>query len=100
MAQQKKMVGGITEAREVTEEVQELVKVVKGEVEKKLGKQFDTFKATLFSTQVVSGVNYFVKVDIGDGKFLHLRIYKHFSGTVTFTDLQEDKTEADPIVYF
>lgn len=42
---------------------------VKGEVEKKLGKQFDTFKATLFSTQVVSGVNYFVKVS-HSGKFL------------------------------
>ncbi|XP_071818641.1 cystatin-A-like [Apostichopus japonicus] len=99
MAQQK-MMGGITEAKEVTEEVQDLVDQVKAEVESAAGTTFDTFNATHYSTQVVSGVNYFVKVDVGNDKFIHVRIYKHFQGNVTYSGFQDDKTKDDPITYF
>lgn len=100
MAAQQKMTGGIGEVKEATEEVQSLLDQVKSDVEEAGGKTFETFTAVSFKTQVVAGVNYFVKVKVGEGKYIHVRIYKHFSGTVSFSSFQDDKTEEDPIEYF
>jgi len=53
-----------------------------------------------FFFQVVAGMNYFVKVHVGDQKHVHLRIYRHFSGTVSLHSHQTDKTHEDAIEYF
>ncbi len=50
--------------------------------------------------QVVAGVNYFVKVDVGGGAFVHVRIFDHFSGTHTLHSVQDGKSAADRLVYF
>ena len=54
----------------------------------------------MFLFQVVAGMNYFVKVHIGNDIHVHLRIYKHFSGTTELTSHQTDKKHEDPIEYF
>ena len=72
--------------------------------------------------QVVAGMNFFVKVSLGDGKHVHIRsqvkriyfpfeieikmnayhsrIYRDLSQNVTLHSLQEGKTEADPLEHF
>ena len=51
-------------------------------------------------TQVVAGVNYFVKVKVGEGdEYAFLRIYDRF-GDVQLTSFQLGKTASDPIAYF
>ena len=52
------------------------------------------------TSQVVAGVNYFVKVKVGEGdEYAFLRIYDRF-GDVQLTSFQLGKTASDPIAYF
>lgn len=74
--------GGTGEEKAASDEVQALLESVKAEIVAKLGSEPAQFKATHFKTQVVAGTNYFIRVLIGDDKHVHVRIYKHFSGSV------------------
>ena len=74
--------GGTGQVKDATDEVQLLVDGVKDAVGQELGAEVRELKATHFKTQVVAGTNFFVRVEDGEGKTLHLRIYRHFSGTV------------------
>jgi len=77
------MLCGGTGAEEVaTPDIQALVEHVKDDLVAALGQIPATIQATHYKSQVVSGSNYFVRVHIGDDKHVHIRIYKHFSGSV------------------
>ena len=82
--------GGTGEEKVANDEVQALLESVKAEIVTKLGSEPAQFQATHFKTQVVAGLNYFVRVRIGDAKHIHVRIYKHFSGSVEVHDVGAD----------
>ena len=63
--------------------VQELVDTVKDDVVTKLGFQPPEMRATHFVIRVMGGFNYFVRVHIGGGKQILLRIHKPSPGTVS-----------------
>lgn len=113
--------GGTGPAKEATEDVQQVCNQVKDQVEKFLEKRFAQFKAMSYRPQTVAGVNYFVKVraiylptaalthllccvvlqvDVGEGAYLHVRIYKNLQGEVTLSGVQQDKMELEEIAYF
>ena len=71
------MVGGPTEEQDATDEVKKLAAELKEEVEKERKTTFTTFEAVKFTTQVVSGVMYKIKVKVGDDQFIHLRALKN-----------------------
>lgn len=50
-------------------------------------------------TQVVAGVNYFVRTKIGDYIF-HVRIYRDLKRNASLTKVIGPKQESDPIEYF
>jgi cystatin-A/B len=54
--------GGTGSTKEATPEVQKFCDELRSAVEEKIGKSFDAFEAKVFKSQVVAGVNYFVKV--------------------------------------
>ena len=84
------------------DEIQALVDNVKEAVVTKLGFQPPEMRATHFVTQ--AGTNYFVRVHIGDGKHIHLRIYKQFSGTVSLHGMKHHEAggvaEYEQLEYF
>jgi hypothetical protein len=45
-------------------------------------------------------MNAVLQVDVGDGAYLHLRIYKNLQGEVTLSGVEEGKTELEEIAYF
>lgn len=53
-----------------------------------------------YSTQVVAGLNYFMKIRIGADKYIHARIWLSPAQEVTLHSVQEDKTLDAPIAYF
>eukprot|EP01060_Flectonema_neradi_P013724 TRINITY_DN20451_c0_g1_i1.p1 TRINITY_DN20451_c0_g1~~TRINITY_DN20451_c0_g1_i1.p1 ORF type:complete len:311 (+),score=57.62 TRINITY_DN20451_c0_g1_i1:65-997(+) len=76
-----KKVGGASDARELKDEERELVLSVKGQIEEVSHTKYEIFKPLLVMTQVVAGMNYFVKIDIGNkAECLHVRIYKPLGG--------------------
>ena len=98
------MPGGTGDEKPADNDVQALVDSVKDAVVTKLGSQPPEMRATHYKTQVVAGTNYFVRVHIGDGKHIHLRIYKHFSGTVNLHGVKHHEAggvaESEQLDYF
>nr|XP_045002600.1 cystatin-A [Jaculus jaculus] len=95
--------GGLTEARPATPEIQELVDAVKPQLEAKTNETYEEFKAESYKTQVVAGVNYFVKVNIGGGRYMHLKIFKGLPGQnedLVLAGYQADKTKDDELTGF
>ncbi|XP_071478751.1 cystatin-A-like [Diadema antillarum] len=97
MAEQK--MGGMQKVQPVNAEVEGYVKQMRSEAEGAAGGEFKQFIPVEFATQLVNGVNYFVKVDVGDGQFVHIRFYRPFKGETQFVKLVGDKTEKDPLEY-
>uniref|UniRef100_A0A023G794 Putative intracellular cystatin n=1 Tax=Amblyomma triste TaxID=251400 RepID=A0A023G794_AMBTT len=93
--------GGLSEdVKDVDVIVQEVCEKVRSEVEAKLGKKFDEFTPLKYRTQLVNGINYFVKVHVGGGQHIHVRAHKAFQGEVSFAAVQENKTLEEPIEHF
>lgn len=68
--------GGFGNEREATNDEQEILNSVKGEVESHLdGRKFTVFLALKYTTQVVAGVNYLMKIK-ADDQILHVKIAK------------------------
>jgi len=94
------LIGGMGSDRPADNDIHEILTKVRGQVEEKLGK-FETFTAETYRTQVVNGVNYFIKVHTGDeDKRLHLRIYKPIRGDPEFVSHLPNRKKADSINYF
>ncbi|XP_071989647.1 cystatin-B-like [Engystomops pustulosus] len=86
-----------------TEHVQDLCDEVKLEFLEQSKIKVKIFEAVVYKTQIVSGKNYFVKVKIAKGQYVHLRIYEPlpFNGkTPVLHAYQLQKKLSDPIVYF
>lgn len=92
--------GGTGAAKPADAEVQAVCDLVRADLEGKLNRKFDTFAAILVASQVVAGINYFVKIHLGNDEYLHARIYKHFSDGPKLHGVQYPKTKDEPVVYF
>merc|ERR1719369_1856324 len=93
--------GGVGAVRDADAETQQLLLGVKPDVEERLGRTLDEFEVVRYSSQVVAGKNYFAKVRIGEGQFLHIRVFKPASGEgLILHGVQEDKALEDPLEPF
>ncbi|CAN0352398.1 unnamed protein product [Lampetra planeri] len=57
--------GGTQKVQTATADIQKIADEMKSHAEEKTGKKFSTFEAKTFTTQVVAGTNYFIKVRWG-----------------------------------
>ena len=69
------MLGGPGAVKDADDQVKALAKEMKERTEKALGETYGEFEAVKFTTQVVAGTNYKIKVKVGDGKFVHIKVY-------------------------
>lgn len=93
--------GGIGNEKPVDDNVHALVSQVKPHVEAKLGSTLNQFTPLTYKSQVVAGMNYFVKVQTGPGDTDHIviRIYRDLQGNVTYHSHQA-ATKDSEISYF
>ena len=64
-----------------THRCREAVYAVRGNVEQRVRLTYDVFEPTAMKKQVVAGLNLFVKVNVGEGNYVHLRIYLPLAGS-------------------
>ncbi|XP_027131506.1 stefin-C-like, partial [Larimichthys crocea] len=57
-----KLVGGWSETKDATEEIQSICDEVKCQVEEKTNKKHGIYKAVKYRSQLVAGMNYLIKV--------------------------------------
>ena len=67
--------GGFGNARDADDKVKALALQMKPEVEKALGATYGTFEAVKFTTQVVAGTNYKIKVKVGNEQYVHIKVH-------------------------
>ncbi|XP_029313725.1 cystatin-B-like isoform X1 [Cottoperca gobio] len=97
------MCGGCNAATEANEEIQKICDSVKADAEAKAGKTYEMFTAKSFTSQVVAGTNYFIKVHVGGEDHVHLRVFKslpHTGKEPELTGIQCSKSHQDAIEYF
>ena len=69
------MPGGFGNVKEVDEEVAIIALNMKETVENTLGETYDIYEPVLYTSQVVAGTNYKIKIHVGDEKFIHIKVY-------------------------
>ena len=70
------MCGGFGNARPADDKVKAIALEMKPKVEQALGATYSTFEAVQFTTQVVAGTNYKIKVKVGEGKYVHIKVFE------------------------
>merc|ERR1711991_164565 len=97
------MVGGLSEIKKKDDKVQKMINDLKKDIETKLEKQVSLLEVHSYKTQVVAGVNYFVKVNLGENEYIVVRCFEdlpHNKNSVKLIAIEKNKKESDPIDYF
>ncbi|XP_070709240.1 cystatin-B-like [Pempheris klunzingeri] len=97
------MLGGFSDPKDATEDIQRICDQVKPLVQAKTDKIYEEFRAIQYREQVVAGVIYLIKVDVGGRKFIHLKVLQVLpcnGGGLELLGLQQDKTKEEPLVPF
>ncbi|XP_075399461.1 cystatin-B-like [Tenrec ecaudatus] len=95
--------GGPSETKPATPEIQEIANKVRCEVEEKEHKKFPEFTAVEYTYQVVAGMIYFIKVHVGDEHYIHLCVIEslpHEKKPLTLSKYQTNKTKDDELTCF
>ncbi|NXG01134.1 CYTX protein, partial [Sakesphorus luctuosus] len=76
---------------------------VKPQFESRENRKCPMFTAVVYRTQVVAGINYFIKVEVSKTDYVHLKVFKslpHENQDPSLVSFQTGKTKDDPLTYF
>jgi len=94
-------VGGVGTEQDINGEVKQYALDVQDDAEKKLGKTFSEYDPVSYAQQLVNGINYFIKVEVGHEQYIVVKVYKPFEGPVSFSGAQDGYTSlGQQIEYF
>ncbi|XP_012635955.1 cystatin-A [Microcebus murinus] len=99
----KMIPGGLSDAKPATAEIQEIADKVKPQLEEKTNETYEEFEAVEYKTQVVAGINYYIKVRVCENCYMHLKVFKSLPGQgqgLELSGYQTDKTKEDELTGF
>ncbi|NWR85432.1 CYTX protein, partial [Furnarius figulus] len=76
---------------------------VKPQFESKANMNCAMFTAIVYKTQMVAGINYFIKVQVSNTEYVHIRVFQslpHENEGPSLVSFQTGKTRDDPLTYF
>lgn len=91
------LAGGFGQAHDANEDVQNIIDQVRAEVEGRAG-NVGEYRAISFTSQVVAGKNYKVKVHVDGDNYIHIKVYvplPHTGNPPSLSELETDKSLAD-----
>ena len=94
------MCGGFGNSRPADDQVKALALEMKPKVEQALGETYSEFEAVSYTTQVVAGTNYKIKVKVGNEKYVHIKVFVPLPCNSTEKQLmsqEANKTLADKL---
>jgi cystatin-A/B len=88
--------------KEIDDTVTHHVNTLRDEIESTLAKSYTTFILLKYKSQVVSGINYFIKIQVKEdsNECIHVRIYKDLQNNLSLHSIVENKTINDNIEWF
>ncbi|KFO30703.1 cystatin-A [Fukomys damarensis] len=96
--------GGLSETRPATPEIQKIVDEVKPQLEEKTNESYQEFKAIEYKSQVVAGAIYYIKVQVGNNRYIHIKVIQRLPGqsekTLELSAYQTDKSKEDELTSF
>ncbi|KAK7142937.1 hypothetical protein R3I94_012322 [Phoxinus phoxinus] len=92
--------GGWRTEAPVTEELKDICLQVKPDIEKEVQTNFHVHIPKSFRLQVVGGINYLVKVYVGEDVCVHAMIFQDFQKNLTVTGVEYPKTLSERLVPF
>ncbi|NWU15198.1 CYTA protein, partial [Cephalopterus ornatus] len=95
--------GGLSPSEPATQEVQDITNQVKLQLEVRVNRRYDIFRAILYRTQIVAGIMYFIKVQVADTEYVHLKVLVGLPPEdvcPALVSFQTGKTRDDPLDYF
>ncbi|XP_039244845.1 cystatin-A-like [Pipra filicauda] len=103
MSEKLHVLGGFSPPEPATERIQDITNAVKLQLEVRVNRRYDIFRAILYRIQIVAGANYLIKVQVADTEYVHLMVFvglppeNLYPALVSF---QTGKTRDDPLDYF
>ncbi|NXS21950.1 CYTA protein, partial [Mystacornis crossleyi] len=76
---------------------------VKAQFESQANVNCVVFEAIKYKTQVVAGIMYFIKVQVSDAEYVHLKVFHSLpceNQGPSLVGFQTGKTRDDPLTYF
>ena len=71
------MVGGFGDEKDVDQEVLDMANALQADIMALMpGKQFDMFTPEKYTSQVVAGTNFLVKIKVGEGRYVNAKIFR------------------------
>jgi len=70
------MAGGFTQDREPDDEVRNIAQAIKQHAEQHANRTFNLWEVVAFKSQVVAGTNFKLKISVGDGEYVHLKVFR------------------------
>lgn len=68
--------GGFGQAREVDDNIRSHLNTLKEKIEEHLNATFSVFEPLKYTSQVVAGSNYLVKIKVDGEKYIHVKYHK------------------------
>lgn len=81
------------------EEGYEAADAVRAQMENAHKKAYDTYELVSYAKQLVSGMNYFLKIFVGD-EYIHARVHKDFGGNYRLISFHSGKDHDHELHYF
>ncbi len=95
--------GGLSDTKLADDTVKKLLNSIIDQLKEQTKIESDSLSVHSYKTQVVAGVIYYIKVNIDDNKFIHLKVMQHLPHTNTSPQLLShllNKSVDDKIIFF
>lgn len=94
------MLGGHSAPKEPNDKCREAAQKARPDIEAKINKKFNTFEVVQFTSQVVNGTNYNMKIKVDGDTYIHAKFYQALptkGGAIEVKEVTEGHTLQDEL---